>query len=132
MMLLPRAIAVAIYLVVDIVYVIMSKGYYEKAMRLTFPEFTADRKLSAVLSYVTLALGWFVLVAPLIEKATSYLYVYGVATVYALAVYGVYNFTLYTILQNYPIEVLLRDLMWGMSAIGWLSILYYLYVQKHK
>lgn len=135
-MLLSRFLAVSIYLLIDILYVTFSKGFYEASVRnisgSSFPKFTLDRMITAVLSYTALGLGWFYLVAPTIENTRSITQVLSIAFLYAFAVYGVYNFTLYTIFKNYTVDVVIRDLLWGMTAISTLSVVYFWYVQKAK
>lgn len=133
---LSRFIAVSIYLMIDVLYVTYSKKFYEASVRKisgsSFPNFTYDRMITAALSYIALGLGWFYLVAPIIEKTRSITQVLSTAFLYAFAVYGVYNFTLYTIFKNYTVDVVIRDLLWGFSIISTLSVAYFWYIQKAK
>lgn len=122
-------IFVVIYLVVDIIYVVLSKSAYEAVVKnISGKEFAGDKKgfiVSALFSYVCMAVAWLFLVVP----AVYYMIGRGMAkwkagliggVVYGLALYGVFNGTLYTMFEGWDIKIFMRDMAWGVS---WATIL---------
>jgi hypothetical protein len=127
-----KSIFVTIYLIIDIVYVLLSRSYYESYARAIqgsgFPK-KQNVLLFAVLSYSFLALAWWILVADRIQPTTSLYRAIFYAFVLALGVYGVFNATLYVMFEKWDYWVSLRDTMWG---ITWLSVLTLLYTMAVK
>lgn len=113
-------------------YVIISQPFYRAVVTRIqgkpFPTFTITRKMSALFSYVCLAVGWY-LIVPTLADTWSKKYHHIIAgalagLVYGLVVYGVFNGTLYVMFEKYDGSVFLRDLIWGTSWATIVSVLY--------
>lgn len=127
-----RTIAVVLYLVVDVAYVVLSAPVYNRAVRAiqgrdmvrAKPGFLA----AAAFAYAVLALGWWLLVAPAIEAgagaSASVLRAAGLGLAYALAVYGTFNGTLYVMFEKWDAAMAVRDVAWGATALTVLSAAY--------
>ena len=118
-----KAIFLAIYLIVDIAYVLISQKYYEsyaKAIQGSGFSKKKDVLIFAILSYIFLGLAWWFLVAEHITPITPIWKAVFYAFILALAIYGVFNATLYVIFDKWDYRVVVRDTLWGIS---WLSIL---------
>lgn len=117
-----------LYLAVDILYVLSSRGYYsEVVQRIQGSPITAkvNSLYIAGLSYLLLGLGWWLLVATPTTPQSSYKEVLLRAVVYALAVYGVFNATLYVMFTGWHWQVALRDTLWG---VGWITLISFAYL----
>ncbi len=134
-----RAIAATIYLVVDILYVLMSRSYYSSEVyrvQGSPMKVGVNKMWAAVASYTALVAGWYVLVAPMIERLGSSSASAGQAAlygmVYGLAVYGVFNFTNYVMFLNYSLGLVIRDTLWGVTWLTVFSTLYWLVAVRRK
>lgn len=122
-----------LYLAVDIAYVVASRGYYgEVVQRIQGNPMAmkANGLFIAGLSYAMLGLGWWLLVASSVGAESGYGEVLWRAVVYALAVYGVFNATLYVMFAEWDWRVALRDTAWGVSWITLISLAYVAYLKK--
>jgi len=114
-------IAVGIYLSVDIAYVILSKDFYQSVVQKIQGKPSTPRSsvvLAAFLAYSCMALGFLVLVVPLVTKRMDegmgiMRAALPIGVTYGLVMYGVFNFTLHAMFDNYTLHVILRDLIWG-------------------
>lgn len=136
---LARIVFVLLYLVVDVIYVTLSRNAYESVVKRIqnkgFPGMSVSRLSAAAFAYISLAIGWMFLVAPVIESEVKsqidLIYVGGFyGAIYALAVYGVFNGTLHVMFEQYDGKIMLRDMIWGLSCITIFSILYAWYVLR--
>lgn len=131
-----KSIFVGIYLLVDIAYVLLSRNYYEsyaKAIQGSGFSKKPDVLFIAGLSYLFLALAWWVLVADRINSTTSIGTAVFYAFVLALGIYGVFNATLYVIFDKWDYRVVVRDTLWGISWLSLITLFYTLtlkYVRK--
>jgi uncharacterized membrane protein len=73
--------------------------------------------LGAIISYLLLALGLYVLV---IKQNNSILY----GCLYGLVVYGVYNYTNLSTITKYDYEVAIKDTLWGTILCGLMVAIY--------
>lgn len=122
-----------LYLAVDILYVLSSRGYYSEVVKRIqgSPIIAKVNSLYiAGLSYLLLGLGWWLLVATPTTSKSSYKEVLLRAVVYALAVYGVFNATLYVMFTGWDWSVALRDTLWGVSWITVVSLAYLWFLRK--
>lgn len=128
---------VSIYILVDIVYVSLSKGFYGNVARRIsgngFPAFTATRVLGALVAYGSMVAAWlfFVPIAvchyqKTIRSNTIRPWMVGslVGAMYGFVLYGVFNGSLHVMFQNYDIPVVIRDMLWGVS---WSTVLTAIY-----
>lgn len=127
-----KYVFVAIYILVDFLYVFLSTPFYNIAISniqghpMKMKEYSY---LSALLSYTILGLGWLMIVANRISSSSSYSEIVAMAVIYGLVIYGVFNTTLYIMFSRWDTWVALRDTMWG---VGWITLLSlgYLYTLK--
>jgi len=120
-----KTLGLAIYLAVDIGYVVLSKGFYGPIMM----DLNAGKPhdvplLYAACAYACMAIGWLsfaVLKAESLQKAG-----WGIGSsaiiaglLYGLTVYGVFNFTLAVMTSTWSHKAVARDLLWGITwSIG--------------
>ena len=138
-----KLIFVIVYLIVDIIYVTLSKSYYlgifAKIQHGDSISFSDDylRIIGILGAYTAMAVGWYYLAAGLAdtwiaEKRFSSPYIAGLlaGAIFGFTLYGTYNFTNYVTLKNYETGILTRDLLWG-TTWGALSVmLYSIYVSN--
>jgi len=137
-MLSTRIIFVVLYLFVDILYVTIAHPIYDKLVQNiqhTKTSLDSLRIAAAVGAYACMAIGWYVLVAPLVEMGikngvcpTVAAIKYGL--VFGLVIYGVFNFTNYVMFQKYSLNVLALDILWGITWVTSLTYLYAMYGVK--
>lgn len=120
---------VAIYLIVDIIYVTLSLPVYQNVIKTIQGHYTKRKQpfglLAGALAYSIMGIAWLFF----IPQATKYLQAqYRLQRVAAgmiagfmlgLAIYGVFNFTNYAMFDNWAGTILIRDLIWGIS---WLTV----------
>lgn len=124
-----RAVFVATYLLVDLVYITVSRPVYESVVEdiqgKGFPSMSSSRLFGAFIAYAALAMGWAFFVAPLIEaSSTPFSTALTFAPLYGFVVYGVFNGTLHVMFEKYNTFIAMRDLIWGISWVTLLSMAY--------
>uniref|UniRef100_A0A6C0CQR0 Uncharacterized protein n=1 Tax=viral metagenome TaxID=1070528 RepID=A0A6C0CQR0_9ZZZZ len=123
-----QASIASLYLIIDTLYVTQSKSVYEgriKAIQNSgYPTDKPGTIIIAILSFLAVALAWWILVAERITIQTSYLEAFRLALVLALAIYGVFNGTLYVAFNEWNTAIFIRDLLWGITIITFLTFLY--------
>jgi len=122
-----RALWVVLYLAIDVAYVWSSRPVYERAARAVQGSGMGGKPgvaAAAVLAYAALALGWWALVAPAIERDATLAKGAGYGLVYALAVYGVFNGTLYVMFKQWDAAITARDMAWGVTCLTAVSAAY--------
>jgi len=116
-----KAIFVAIYLIVDVIYVTLSMPFYKAVVariegaKRPKPKSKGALLLVALASYALMAIGWLIFVADKARYTRSVLGGMAYGALYGLVVYGVFNFTNYVLFSQYTSDVLLRDLAWGVT-----------------
>lgn len=75
---------------------------------------------AASLVYVCITLGILYFVLP--NAQGNYLFALTGGLVFGLVTYGIYDFTNYAILANWPLRITLIDLLWGMGLCGLSSV----------
>lgn len=126
---LREIVFVAVYILVDVVYVSLSKGVYADAFRkISGKGMPVGRPMFlpvVAMAYAAMAAGWLLLVVPAFRYMVSIGFtrvlagaVCGLA--YGIALYGVYNFTMYATFENWDTKIMARDLVWGIS---WATVL---------
>lgn len=122
-----KVLFVILYLVVDISYVVLSRPFYEAyARKIQGSGFAVkkDTLLFAGISYVIMGVAWWYMVANRIQKDTPMKTAVLHAFILGLAIYGVFNATLYVIFKDWDYRIVLRDTLWGISWLSVLTILY--------
>jgi uncharacterized membrane protein len=117
------------YLVLDLIYVGLSKAYYEAvAIGIQGKPFTQSRWMGGVLAYTALVIGWWFFATKLAEtlsQRVSPIIAGALAgALYGFVVYGVFNGTMYVMFDGYDISVVLRDLIWGTISALTITALY--------
>ena len=129
-----QGLVAGLYLIIDSIYVTQSKNVYEERVKaiqkMGYPTDKAGTLTIAVLSFLAVALAWWVLVAERVTAQTSYLEAFRLALVLALAIYGVFNGTLYVAFKEWNTAIFIRDLLWGITLLTFLTLLY-LYSLRH-
>lgn len=128
-----RLLIVSLYLLIDIAYVISSKNYYEgyiKRIQNSGYSSKAGVYLSAVVAYLLLGFGWWILVAERLSKESSIYEILRITIPYSLVIYGVFNATLFVMFDKWDTKIVLRDTLWGVSNIVFISMLYVYSLQK--
>lgn len=127
-------IIMCIYLAIDLVYIHKSSNFYAKNTPFDSSNTRSlDKKVAALMSYVSLILGWAVFVTPLVRAmktrsfARSRFLVLSslIGMTYGFVVYGVFNFTnVFMFPTQYPWNVVVRDMSWGMTLSAIMTCLY--------
>jgi hypothetical protein len=128
-----RLLIVSLYLIIDIAYVISSKNYYEGYIKLIQNSGYSSKAgvyLSAVVAYLLLGFGWWILVAERLSKESSIYEILRITIPYSLVIYGVFNATLFVMFDKWDTKIVLRDTLWGVSNIVLISMLYVYSLQK--
>ena len=120
----------SLYLGVDCYYVMSSHAIYQQAVfsiaNHDMP--AAERQLSILFAYGSMALGWYFLALPALEYWNDKLYrpLAGLLTglIFGLSIIGTFNFTLNLMFEGWQGAILKRDLLWGVS---WSTISIFLY-----
>lgn len=117
------------YVVVDLVYVLASRRFYEvriRAIQMGQKGFAQKPDVLgvALLTYAFMALGWWWLVASQIQATTTIWKTIGVAMVFALIVHGVFNGTVYAMFDGWDWPAMIRDISWGLVWIPTVTLLY--------
>lgn len=128
---LPPYVFAMVYLAVDIAYVTLSQPVYNRAVRnISGRDISFEKPgawAAAVLAYASMAIAWLLLVVP----AVSYMISRGMAKwaaglvagfVYGLALYGVFNGTLYAMFAGWDLAISARDMLWGISWATMLTV----------
>lgn len=128
-----RLLFVTIYIVVDIIYVYLSKPVYDKTVISIQGAPMPIRLLSALSAWTCMALGWYFLTTSLVAKWKAN----GMSSIIAgllaglttgFAIIGTFNFTSRAMFNNYDIPLMIRDMIWGVGWITTLTIIYSNYI----
>lgn len=126
----------AVYLIVDILYVIASRSFYEKqVVSISGKGFPSARLYSAFIAYASLVAGWLIFVTSLtrtlIKTNRWHPWVAGAAAgfVYGFIVYGVFNGTMHSMFSDWTLIPFTRDLLWGSCWCTFITGLYGLSVK---
>lgn len=134
---LLRLIFAVVYITVDLVYVVLSRSFYEGyAIKIQGRGFPASRALGGVLAYVALVIGWWFFATRMAEQLTQRMHplLAGAlaGALYGFVVYGVFNGTMYVMFKGYDERVLIRDLLWGVLSAGTITALYVAIAKKYS
>jgi len=117
------AVVMPTILVLDYVWIgLVMKGFYnvefgDLARRDAAGAF-APRWPAAIVVYLLLAGAIVLFVRPHLNPETSLLQAFGWGAALGLAIYGVYDFTNYALLENWSLRLTLVDLAWGAFVCG--------------
>jgi len=116
------AIALLIFVILDGVWLglIIKKTY---SRLLSGFKLRRISLLSALITYIFLAVGISFFVIPRAESVGNAVLN---GALYGFLLYGFYNFTNYSIFENYKFEFVLIDMVWGAFASGIASALVFI------
>ena len=97
-----------VFVILDIVYLNVSKDYYEKEMNI---KYSNVQVIPAIVAWACITFSYYYIVQEPFENK----YLRGV--VLAVGMYGVYNSTNLAIFPNYSQELAIRDTLWGTTLI---------------
>lgn len=109
------------YIILDLLWLgVIAKPFITKSLA---PWMTGGFKLwPAVVVYVLLAIGFTFFVLPKVTcVGTAFLW----GALLGAIIYGVYDFTNYATIANWPIKFLFVDWMWGVVSGGLVSVIVY-------
>ena len=117
--LLRGVVAMATYMLLDAMWLgFLMNGFYRGRMA-TIGRMAADRFApnwpGAIVVYVLLGAGIALFVAPRASGVTS---AATCGALFGLVVYGVYDFTNYSMLHVWPLDLALVDTAWGLVVSG--------------
>ncbi|MBU1145539.1 MAG: DUF2177 family protein [Firmicutes bacterium] len=112
-------IAFAIFLLVDLIWLtLISKNLYNKYLSSFMGKV---RWIPALLFYLLFILGLtFFVIEPSLTKA-SFSYALFAGILFGLITYATYDLTNLATLKNWPIQITIIDLIWGMFLGGFVS-----------
>lgn len=118
---------VVIYIIIDIIYITLSAPFYSKTVQNiqgTPIKLKPSSYVALIVAYIILGFGWMFIVAERITSKTKISSVIFMAIIFALSVYGVFNATLYVLFDNWDIQTVIRDTLWGVVCITMISLAY--------
>jgi hypothetical protein len=127
-----RLFFAVLYIVIDLVYVSLSKSVYDAAVKdiqgSPMPTGTT-RIIAAVGAWTCMAVGWYFLTTTLVAKWVASGMSAAAAGALAgfingIVVIGTFNLTLHAMFANYGATIITRDMLWG---IGWVTVLTTIY-----
>ena len=128
-----RLVFTFIYILVDIVYVGISKKVYDNAAKMIQGTPMSARIPAALAAYACMGLGWYVFAAQTAERWSSDIHPILAAAfaglIYGLLVIGTFNFTLNAMFDKWSNGIMTRDLTWG---IGWGTLVTVLYIMTKE
>lgn len=121
---MDKLVFAILYLCVDLLWITGNRAFYNpRIVRIQQGKPVRFRPFAAVVAYLLLLLTMFFVCMPLARQYQGTLPTWAVFGLVGICVYGVYNFTNYAILDNYPLDMVVVDTLWGLcsfSAFGYL------------
>lgn len=106
------SVAMATFLIIDLLWLgVVAQAFYQEHLgHLLAPNF---KVVPAVIFYIGFVLGLvFLVLKPGIERK-SYVQTLLLAALYGFATYGAYDLTNYATMIDFPIIIVIVDLIWG-------------------
>jgi uncharacterized membrane protein len=108
------------YLVVDAIYIALSRDFYLRqiaGIAGSVPKDVAKVALCALGAYALMAAGWVKIVVPRVTKG-QVLAAAKTGALYGLVLYGVFNFTVGAMFDGWGYGAMARDTVWGSASIA--------------
>ena len=102
------------FIILDAIYLNFSKDYYQDELKI---DYNQVKYIPALVAWACIAVSYYYVV----QEPFSNKYIQGL--VLAIGMYGVYNFTNYSIYPNYSFDLTLRDTTWGIVLITSVTLL---------
>jgi len=118
---------VVIYILLDLLYVSLSNNVYNGYVKTIEGggKGMSPNLISVAFAYISIIVGWLVLVAPRIEQAKTVYTVILVAVAFGITIFGTFNFTLNIMFDKWDYKIMIRDTTWGITAATIVSLAYY-------
>lgn len=118
---------VPIFLAIDLLWLgkIMS-GFYRAELGLLLRrsgEAMAPVWWAAFLVYILIPLGIVLFVLPRVPLEAPVATAFGWGMLFGLILYGVYDFTNYSLINNWPLRLTLVDILWGGTICGLATVI---------
>ena len=107
-----------IFVILDVIYLNISKDYYEKEMGI---KYSNVQLIPAIIAWACITISYYYIVQEPFENK----YVRGFAL--AIGMYGVYNSTNLAILPKYSQDLAIKDTLWGGILITLVTLIFTLY-----
>jgi uncharacterized membrane protein len=102
------------FIILDIIYLNFSKDYYQNELKI---DYSQVKYIPAIVAWGCIAVAYYFTV----QEPFDNKFLRGL--VLATGMYGVYNFTNYSIFPNYSLDLTLRDTAWGTVLITSVTLL---------
>ncbi len=115
---LLQFLAVAVFVfAADFVWLgVIMKGFYHQELAGLMrqgPQGFSPRLVPALLVYLLIPAGLVLFVGPHVSDKTSFLLVAGWGALWGLVVYGIYDLTNLSILDQWSVRITIADILWG-------------------
>jgi uncharacterized membrane protein len=114
------------YLLMDAVYVALSRDYYlarVAAVAGAAPKDAMKVALCALAAYALMAIGWAAIVVPAVRR-DRVIAAAKTGALYGLVLYGVFNATTGAMFDNWGWDVMVRDTAWGTASVAAYTAVY--------
>ena len=101
-----KHLAVAIYLIMDITWIVYNEKFYNENIKKIQNKDIKLKKIPALIAYSLLILNIYMLLIPNLKNSLEY-------SLSGLVIYGVYNMTNLATIDKYPIDMVIKDTLWG-------------------
>lgn len=123
---LSYCISLLCFMIMDGIWLgLLMKSTYQQmlgAMLRTAQTFEIAHMVTTLLVWMFIVSGIWIFVAPLtIFKTNTQTFLYG--ALFGLILYGVYEGTNFVVLNQWPLSIVILDILWGMFACGTLSVI---------
>ena len=102
------------FIILDVIYLNFSKDYYQEQLKIDYDQV---KYIPAVVAWACIAVAYYFTV----QEPFDNKFLRGL--VLAIGMYGVYNFTNYSIFPNYSLDLTLRDTAWGTVLISSVTLI---------
>jgi uncharacterized membrane protein len=124
-------ITIVLFIIVDLIYFSFTmKTIYDPVFLSIQKEqmnITQSKQRVSILIWIFLVIGIYVFVLP---QVTSNLDALKYGALYGLIVYGIYNITNYLLLNNYTSNIVLIDILWGVTICSVFTLFSYYLTNK--
>lgn len=132
---LTKLVFVAIYIIVDITYILTFNTFFYKYIKQIQGKPISPKEgalIAAILAYVVMGLGWLFFIVPRITTKTTVLELLPYTIIYGGLTNGIFNATNYITFENWKLELAIVDTTWGILWVSILSIMYLWYIKNIK
>ena len=110
------------YLIADLIWISSNYKMYNEAVVKVQGKKINLRVISALIAYILLIINIYFILIPYTKKLQTQRARITTFALSGLVIYGVYNATTYSIIDNYPLHVAIIDSIWGMASHATLAL----------